>query len=72
MTVQEICIASNNVGPIIQQTWKVNSAGTAQTYIRKWRGSSNGWTQWFRIPIAYDDLQMPLNSFSGSIDLNNY
>ena len=72
LTVQEICIASNNVGPIIQQTWKVNSAGTAQTYIRKWRGSSNGWTQWFRIPIAYDDLQMPLNSFSGSIDLNNY
>lgn len=69
LTVEEI--ADTNVGTILQQTWKTNSSdGQYQEYVRKYRGTSLGWTDWFRVPMAYDDLMMPVNSFSGSIDLD--
>lgn len=74
LTVEEL--ADTNVGIIVQQTWKVNSSDAqSQTYIRKWRGSSNQWSQWFRIPCAFDDFYMSSASLGtgdyATVDLNN-
>lgn len=69
-------LADTNVGVIVQQTWKVNSSDAqSQTYIRKWRGSSNQWSQWFRIPCAFDDFYMSSASLGAgdyaTVDLND-
>lgn len=75
LTVQELAVVpvpNSDPETYIVQTWSTASGdGQYQTYQRKYRGGY-GWTPWFRLPVAYDDLMMPVNSFSGSIDLNDY
>lgn len=75
LTVQELAlvpVVGSDPETYIVQTWSTASGeGQYQTYQRKYRGGY-GWTPWFRLPVAYDDLMMPAVSLSGSIDLNDY
>ena len=79
LTVEQLCDISG--GTIIQQTWKANSSDAqSQTYIRKYRRISDDnwqWSQWFRIPCAFDDYYMATASLGAStgdyptVDLND-
>lgn len=73
LMVEEIATGSGTGEHYVLQTWEVNGADYQyQKYTRKWRGSSNGWTPWYRIPVAFDDLMMPAVSLTGTVDLNDY
>lgn len=77
LTVEEIATGSGTGEHYVLQTWEVNGADYQyQKFTRKWRGSSNGWTPWYRIPVAFDDLMQPATSLVGTsavhLDLDNY
>jgi hypothetical protein len=77
LTVEEIATGSGTGEHYVLQTWEVNGADYQyQKFTRKWRGSSNGWTPWYRIPVAFDDLMQPATALVGTsavhLDLDDY
>lgn len=77
LCVEEIATGSSTSEHYVLQTWEVNGVDYQfQKYTRKWCGSAKGWTPWFRIPVAFDDLLQPATALTGTsavhLDLDTY